>query len=165
MWKVTAGRANAFVRQFLDQAVVAIGWSEAGDYTKEATKDTLARRLAAIALNDTPKQINVAGSQIWRFLNEMREGDFCRHVRSGRAPLPFGQNHRSSGIPSAGHRAFAGVAAGGLVDVSQSRCAEYLDQEHARRHSDHLQALLRCGRRDWRSAAASRRSRRQQKRP
>lgn len=75
MWKVTAGRANAFVRQFIDDGIVAIGWSEAGDYTKLPSKVALVSHFAKIWPENTRRQTEVGAGQVWRFLNEIEIGD------------------------------------------------------------------------------------------
>lgn len=75
MWKITAGRANAYVSQFLDDSVVAIGWSEAGDYRDISSREALIQRFATVWPEQTSRQIQVAAGQVWRFLHEVREGD------------------------------------------------------------------------------------------
>lgn len=42
MWKVTAGRDNAYVDDFLERGVVAIGWSGIGDIETGATREEIA---------------------------------------------------------------------------------------------------------------------------
>lgn len=75
MWKVTAGRSNIYVSDFLDKNLVAIGWSEAGDYRDVATRQEMISRFAKAWPEQTIRQIQVAAGQVWRFLHEMREGD------------------------------------------------------------------------------------------
>jgi len=75
MWKITAGRSNAFVRQFLDDGIVAIGWSEAGNYTSISSKNALIAHFSKISPDDTKRQTEVGASQAWRFLNEIEIGD------------------------------------------------------------------------------------------
>lgn len=75
MWKITAGRANAYVSQFLEDSVVAIGWSEAGDYRDIPSRDGLIDLFATTWPEQTSRQIQVGAGQVWRFLHEVREGD------------------------------------------------------------------------------------------
>lgn len=75
MWKITAGRANTYVSHFLDDSVVAIGWAEAGDYLRVASKQDLIDIFARVWPEQTSRQIQVGAGQVWRFLREVREGD------------------------------------------------------------------------------------------
>lgn len=75
MWKITAGRANAFVRRFLDDGVVGIGWVEAGNYTDAKSKADLIKQFAATWPDQTKRQVEVGSAQVWRFLNEVAVGD------------------------------------------------------------------------------------------
>lgn len=75
MWKITAGRANAYVSEFLSGNLVAIGWSEAGDYRAVGSREELNTRFSTVWPEQTSRQIQVSAGQVWRFLREMREGD------------------------------------------------------------------------------------------
>jgi len=75
MWKVTAGRGNAYVDRFLEDNMVAIGWSGAGDYTGVTSRAALRELFQTVYPDDTPRQIDVGAGQVWRFLGEMRPGD------------------------------------------------------------------------------------------
>lgn len=75
MWKITAGRANAYVSQFLQDSVVAIGWSEAGDYRSLESRDHLLELFSRTWPEQTSRQIQVGAGQVWRFLHEVRKGD------------------------------------------------------------------------------------------
>ena len=75
MWKVTAGRGNAYVDDFLEEEVVAIGWPELGPIEPGATRDQIAAQYAECEPQKTKQQIVSGASQVYRFLNEMQEGD------------------------------------------------------------------------------------------
>ncbi|MEO5641382.1 MAG: restriction endonuclease [Sphingomicrobium sp.] len=75
MWKVTAGRGNAFVADFLNRSVVAIGWSEAGNYVDVPSRAELVDRFTATWPAHTSRQIQVGAGQVWRFLHELQVGD------------------------------------------------------------------------------------------
>jgi restriction system protein len=75
MWKITAGRGNAFVTQFIDENMVAIGWSEAGDYLSLQTREELSRRFSSVWPDQTARQIQVGAGQVFRFLHELSIGD------------------------------------------------------------------------------------------
>lgn len=75
MWKVTAGRGNVFVSDFLSRSIVSIGWSEAGNYVDVPTRTALIARFTATWPEQTTRQIQVGAGQVWRFLREVRVGD------------------------------------------------------------------------------------------
>lgn len=75
MWKVTAGRSNTYVAEFLESNLVAIGWSEGGDYTNAATRANLIEQFASVWPEQTTRQIQVGAGQVWRFLHEISIGD------------------------------------------------------------------------------------------
>lgn len=75
MWKVNAGRRSAFAHEFLSRKIVAIGWSEAGNFVETNSKDELTRRIKAAYPDRTDRQIEVSVGQIWRFLRELKIGD------------------------------------------------------------------------------------------
>lgn len=75
MWKVTAGRSNVYVAQFLEGGLVAIGWSEAGDFLNVATRADLIGHFASVWPEQTSRQIQVGAGQVWRFLHKISVGD------------------------------------------------------------------------------------------
>ncbi|MDQ3144549.1 MAG: restriction endonuclease [Pseudomonadota bacterium] len=75
MWKVTAGRSNIYVAEFLESGLVAIGWSEAGDYRAASTRADLIAHFAGVWPEQTSRQIQVGAGQVWRFLHEIQVGD------------------------------------------------------------------------------------------
>jgi len=75
MWKINAGRRSVMGRQFVEQEVVGIGWSEAGNHIEAGTKDALIQRLAEAYPDRSDQQNQVGASQIWRFLTEVKIGD------------------------------------------------------------------------------------------
>ncbi len=75
MWKVNAGRRSVLASEFLNRGVVAIGWREAGDYTRSESRSDVFRRIAEAYRDNTEQQNHVTTGQIWRFLKEIRTGD------------------------------------------------------------------------------------------
>lgn len=75
MWKINAGRRSLLAQEFLDNSIVAIGWRETGDLVGLRHRDQIIQRVAAAYPDKTQRQNEVAGNQIWRFLNEIEEGD------------------------------------------------------------------------------------------
>lgn len=75
MWKVTAGRGNIYAGDFIERGIVAIGWSEAGDYTECRSRADLIALFASTWPLHTPRQLQVGAGQVWRFLREMTIGD------------------------------------------------------------------------------------------
>ena len=83
MWKVTAGRGNIFASEFIERGYVAIGWSEAGDYTKAASREELTALFCRTWPEHTDKQNAVGAAQVWRFLTVFRAGDRVLTYDSG----------------------------------------------------------------------------------
>lgn len=75
MWKVNAGRRSALAGEFLERGVVAIGWRDAGDYSKDDSWEAVYRRISGAYPDQTDRQKQVSAGQIWRFLNEIQVGD------------------------------------------------------------------------------------------
>jgi restriction system protein len=75
MWKINGGRGSRLAQEFLDHSVVAIGWREVGSVTGLKRRDEIIDRVATAYPENTPRQNEVAGNQIWRFLNEIKDGD------------------------------------------------------------------------------------------
>lgn len=75
MWKVNAGRRSAYATEFLNRNMVAIGWSEAGDYSQVTSKAELSELMKAAYPDRTERQIEVSVGQTWRFIRELRTGD------------------------------------------------------------------------------------------
>lgn len=75
MWKVNAGRRSALAEDFLNRNVVAIGWREAGDYSRAESFDEVLNRISEAYPDNSEQQKRVSAGQIWRFLREVRVGD------------------------------------------------------------------------------------------
>jgi restriction system protein len=75
MWKIVAGKGNAFIKEFIADSHIAIGWSEAGDYTTISSKPELIRHFAATWPEQTSRQVQVGAGQAWRFLHDIMIGD------------------------------------------------------------------------------------------
>lgn len=75
MWKITAGRGNAFIADFLARQIVAIGWSEAGNYLSVSSRSALIEHFASVWPQQTTRQLQVGAGQVWRFLRGIRIGD------------------------------------------------------------------------------------------
>lgn len=75
MWKVNAGRRSALAGEFLERSVVAIGWREAGDYTRDQSWGEVYQRVSDAYPDRTDRQKQVSTGQIWRFLREVAVGD------------------------------------------------------------------------------------------
>lgn len=66
MWKVTAGRGNAYVDDFLENEVVAIGWSGLGEIDTGATREEIADIYAEVEPQKTRQQVISGAGQIFR---------------------------------------------------------------------------------------------------
>jgi restriction system protein len=80
LWGIHAGRDGDADPLFLTRKVVALGWDEMGDLrslapTREAFKDRYALTFPAAAA-EKPRQVSTSGGQLFRFVYEMRTGDY-----------------------------------------------------------------------------------------
>jgi restriction system protein len=75
VWKVNAGRRSALAEDFLNRNVVAIGWREAGDYSRAQSFDEVLNRISEAYPDNSEQQKRVSAGQIWRFLREVSVGD------------------------------------------------------------------------------------------
>lgn len=75
MWKINAGRRSVLAQDFIDHSVVAIGWREVGDVISLKHRGEVIDKVAKAYPSNTQRQNEVAGNQMWRFLNEIRHDD------------------------------------------------------------------------------------------
>jgi restriction system protein len=75
MWMVRAGRSSIYVQDFLENSVVAIGWAELGDIDPTRSRDGLAEAIDKTYANDKEGARRVFTSVVYRFLQEICEGD------------------------------------------------------------------------------------------
>ena len=80
MWKVNAGRRSVFAGDFLSRNIVAIGWTEAGDYTGVSSKDELFTCIKAAYPDRTERQ-NEVGATICAVQISPRPKIQCRFHR------------------------------------------------------------------------------------
>jgi restriction system protein len=90
MWMIRAGRGSAFIDDFIEHSIVAIGWHRLGNIDPEMTRE----QLTAIALetwpDDNKSQISSAVGQVFRFLSEIQIGDRVVSYDSGRRKYHVG---------------------------------------------------------------------------
>ena len=76
IWFVRAGRDSAFAEDFTQQGVVAIGWADLGDLLPTITKPQLIQQYRQTYQEHANGRVQVAASQIIRFMNEVKLNDF-----------------------------------------------------------------------------------------
>jgi restriction system protein len=76
MWMVRAGRRAAWVEDFLDGGLVAIGWNGASELPLGSERADVQAKTAQVLGHLRTQQISAAAGQIYRFLTEMRVGDW-----------------------------------------------------------------------------------------
>ncbi|MBO0749412.1 MAG: restriction endonuclease [Porphyrobacter sp.] len=59
----------------MDKSIVAIGWREAGDYSRDSSWEQVFDRISQAYPDQTDRQKQVSAGQIWRFLTEVQPGD------------------------------------------------------------------------------------------
>ncbi|WP_390477685.1 restriction endonuclease [Altererythrobacter sp. MTPC7] len=74
-WKITSGRGSRYTDEFVDEGVVAVALDPDTDFVSCASKEEIAALVSARHPLMTDRQISVAASQHWRFLNEVNIGD------------------------------------------------------------------------------------------
>lgn len=96
IWVVRAGSGGVHADEFEEKGVVALGWSDVGDLSSERTREDFKERIR----NQYPnwkdgRQINGA-SQLYRFVQELSEGDLVltpvsdtRTIKIGKLTGPY----------------------------------------------------------------------------
>jgi restriction system protein len=75
LWVVRAGRDGVYVQDFLDKAMVAIGWSQSGDLTGFQTREQVAAALIEAFPEYSKFQLSMNAGQVHRFLCELVPGE------------------------------------------------------------------------------------------
>ena len=75
MWMVRAGQGAAYVEDFIERKVVAIGWQEIGDVPTGASREQISQKLAEALPNESAGKRAISAGQIYRFINEFKNGD------------------------------------------------------------------------------------------
>ena len=75
MWMVQAASDGSRFRPFVDQGLVAIGWSELGDLSQFETRDALVAMLREQYPGQRAGWYANAGGMLWRFCNELQVDD------------------------------------------------------------------------------------------
>lgn len=107
MWKVTAGRGNAFAEDFLEKNIIALGWLDVGPIEKGISREQIANQYKSIDPSKTKQQVIAGAGQIYRFLNEMEVGDIVLTYDADKrlyylgtiASAPHWQEHLVEGLP------------------------------------------------------------------
>jgi restriction system protein len=75
IWFVRAGRESIYAEDFVQDGIVAIGWAELGEVEKLTSKATLLDMYRSAYPGDAEGRVQVAVSQIIRFMQELKVGD------------------------------------------------------------------------------------------
>jgi len=70
-WRVAPGQGGFLWAEQRDNKCIAVGWNKMGDLTKFKTKKEFEKRF----LNIYGKKRKKAANELWRFYNEVKEGD------------------------------------------------------------------------------------------
>ena len=77
LWGIHGGRTGDADSLFLKHNRIALGWAEIGDLSGlKADRDAFRARVAATYPDKTPPSVANSAGQLFRFVHEMREGDF-----------------------------------------------------------------------------------------
>lgn len=74
LWTVRAGRHGQQEQTCIDEKIITIGWDELGDLRKYKSRDDLVAKYKEW-YGGTPVKVGITAGQIWRFANEMANGD------------------------------------------------------------------------------------------
>ena len=75
MWMVRADSGGRLAFDFKEKGIVAIGWHEAGDLTKLPDREAIVQRVAEAYPDQSKMQAVSGGSQLYRFLRDIKIGD------------------------------------------------------------------------------------------
>ncbi len=73
-WMVRSNAGELF-DDFIENGIVALGWSELGDLTKYENRNSLVNDFSKIWSEETETSILVCSNMLFRFLSEIRKGD------------------------------------------------------------------------------------------
>ena len=90
IWIVRAGERAAFVDEFLQDGVVAIGWADAGPVEATVPDEELDRRMATAYPDEKEGWRRVAAAMIRRFAREVHAGDLIATYDRNRRVYPLG---------------------------------------------------------------------------
>jgi restriction system protein len=75
MWGIHAGRTGDADNLFLKKNVVALGWAEMGDLSKNKDRDAFKKSVVQTYTDVKPGAIANYAGQLYRFVHEMKKGD------------------------------------------------------------------------------------------
>ncbi len=75
MWMVRAERKGVLFDSFIEGEIVAIGWSEIGDFTASPNLERMIAACQRAFPENTDFTNKVAAGQVYRFITELAEGD------------------------------------------------------------------------------------------
>lgn len=75
MWMVRAGEGGHRADEFRERGIVAIGWNEVGDASRDAAKPELLKRFEHVYPEWTEGRRKAGASQLVRFRDEVKVGD------------------------------------------------------------------------------------------
>lgn len=90
LWLVRAGSSGNRESLALDQGIAAVGWEELPDLSQTKTREQLGALLTATYPDAKPKKLLNWESQLWPFLDTMKEGDRVALPLKSRAAVAFG---------------------------------------------------------------------------
>ncbi len=104
MWMVRAGEGAKLVDDFAEGNLVAIGWHELGEIASGVSRKAISERITEQWPNASRSKVAASAGQIYRFLNEIKQGDSVVSYHPGRRLYLFGRitgdpDYRPNGIP------------------------------------------------------------------
>lgn len=92
VWGIHAGKFSEADPLFLKKNVIAIGWQEAGNLSGlPADREAFKKLVAKTYPDDKPGAVPVNGGQLFRFVHEMKAGDFVVYPSKTDKQIHIGQ--------------------------------------------------------------------------
>ncbi len=71
---VRSGQGSFLLHEFLDKGICALGWNETGKISRKTKYKDLKKRLQSSYPEFSPGRLNQSSGQMWRFIDEIKEG-------------------------------------------------------------------------------------------
>jgi restriction system protein len=92
LWGIHAGRTGDADTLFLKNSVIALGWHQMGDLTPlQPNRETFRAKLITAYPDTKPGAVPVEAGQLFRFVHEMRVGDYVAYPSKHERQIHIGQ--------------------------------------------------------------------------
>lgn len=99
VWVVRAGNNNEIAQEVEEQSAVALGWADVSNLSSTSSRDDVKSRVREAAPQYSKKLVISSAGQLFRFVHEMKEGDYVltpikatREILMGQIAGPYEYN-------------------------------------------------------------------------